>query len=262
MSHCTCKLTFITKPSIISVKMAKTFDDFVQIKYEVSRKDVGLLFMIKWKNNEIDNLSLALQVAYVGAQVMFSEIKDNIQDLFSAIEDQKKTETKMDIPKLISTILPLAEKANTELEKHFYEKHPDLKDGLNISFDGGYIHASKELKRVKTIYLEVTTLAAMDCFKKGIKHADSRLNPKAKSAHDNDEADGAEQFDMVRKQINDVINESISAAFTDLNVSRVTYTQGYLEELVELFVCSIKGTYIIMKHTVVLCRHRLLKLLD
>ena len=124
MSHCTCKLTFITKPSIISVKMAKTFDDFVQIKYEVSRKDVGLLFMIKWKNNEIDNLSLALQVAYVGAQVMFSEIKDNIQDLFSAIEDQKKTETKMDIPKLISTILPLAEKANMELEKHFMKNIP------------------------------------------------------------------------------------------------------------------------------------------
>lgn len=104
--------------------MAKTFDDFVQIKYEVSRKDVGLLFMIKWKNNEIDNLSLALQVAYVGAQVMFSEIKDNIQDLFSAIEDQKKTETKMDIPKLISTILPLAEKANMELEKHFMKNIP------------------------------------------------------------------------------------------------------------------------------------------
>ena len=226
--------------------MANTFKvvNFVQ-KYEVSRKDIGLVF--KWSNTEIYNLSLSLQVAYVGTKVMFSKIKDDaIEKLFTAIIEQKnKTQEDIlqeDILQLITTMLHLAENARTKLKDHFKFEHPVLKDEFNNISHSDYIHASKELWRVKTIHLKVITLAAMECFIKGMEHAESTLRDNNNASVGSVGSGQLERYvDTLRQQIVTVVKESLFTAFNDLNVNQTT--QDSLEELIGLFMDSIEGIY-------------------
>ena len=233
--------------------------EVVEEKLEVFRvphKNLAWVFGYSLESAEIYiyNLSLSLQVAYLGAIVLFPDVKDEIKELLDSVIPlssicirlvgklrnalkiiQASKEEGYDFDDVNSDLDNLAEKFRAFSKKakmihkmikdqcpdperklkEIYERIAFISNNEEDTYFMKHIRISHQLQKVKRIQLEITILAAIGCFKKGMKHAKGTLKCAVQEFSEPFNIRNGFDFIRLRRQVTWVVIATASALYLE-----------------------------------------------